>query len=264
MKRNFFLVLFVLAGLISQAQESYKFILIPTNVPGIGSGIDPYGVSSSMQKILAQKSIVCAFESSERPSDYCDGLTAVITKESSILKVKVSIELRDCMNWVVWENEGVGMSKEFRQGYAEAIEDAFKDLKDLPVKKQMSNQQSAAISAPIVAEKAMPVEAPVVDEGEADGNQTKIVYYNEKFLIEYATKADGSNALIILNGKSLGYEKMQTIANLIPSDLPGIYTVKWIQPNGDEWSGVASETGSELKISISSGDTREVITLQKQ
>ncbi|WP_163707521.1 hypothetical protein [Mangrovibacterium lignilyticum] len=266
MKKILLLAALIISVVVVSAQSTYKYVIIPIVVPEIGNGIDPSGVSSSLQKALSKKSIECVFESAERPADYCEALTAVIEKESSLLRNKISIKLRDCMNRVVWENAGVGMSKEFREGYAEAIEDALKDFNELPAIKYAQSQVATTVpvAAAVVPATVTP-ELPVVEATEQVSDYTpQNIYFNEKYLVDYVSTASGDRKLIILNGNSLGYEKMQDIATLVSSDLQGIYTVKFMQPNGDVWTGVANETSSELKISISRGDDRTVITLQKQ
>lgn len=264
MKRIFLLAAFVTGVLSVLAQGNYKYVIIPTRASEIGEGIDPYGVSSSLQKTLSNKSIRSVFESAERPADYCEALTAEFVKESSLLKNKLSITFRDCMNRVVWSNMGTGRSKEFRQGYAEAIEEALKDFNRLPAIKY-AQPQAVATTAVVPQPKTEVAIAPaVVEKTEGEDYTPQNIYFNEKYLVDFVRATSGDRKLIVLNGNSLGYEKMQEIATLAPSDLTGIYMVKFIQPNGDIWSGVANETGSELKISISSGDDRTVITLQKQ
>jgi len=264
MKKISLLVAFMVGVLMVSAQDTYKFVIIPTTAPEIGKGIDPYGVCSTLQKILTDKSIVSLFEGPDRPTNYCDGLNAEVVKENSLLRNKVSVIFRDCMNQVVWSHEGVGMSKDFRAGYAEAIEDALKDFNKLPVVKFTQSQVAAA--APVVSGTKVEVPATpnVIENRTGEEYTPQNIYFNEKYLVDYLAVTSGDRKLIVLNGNSLGYEKMQEIATLTPSDLAGIYTVKFTQPDGAVWSGVANETGAELKISISSGDNRMVITLQKQ
>ena len=263
MKRISFLLIFIVSALFSQAQTTYKYVIIPTNIPDIGKGINPYQVSSNLQKALNEKSIKSIFETSERPADYCDALIAVLQKESSMLRNKLTIEFRDCMNRVIWSNVGTGQSKEYIDGFAEAIEDALTDFNALPEVRYATSGKSVAPA--VVASVQAPVAPPVVESAEVNENyQPQNVYFNEKYLVDYVRETSGKHKLIILNGNSLGYGKMQEIATLVPSDLPGILTVRFSQPDGEIWNGVANETASELKISISSGDSRTVITLQKQ
>ncbi|MFV0375998.1 MAG: hypothetical protein ACK5JD_01705 [Mangrovibacterium sp.] len=278
MKRLSFLFAFLLAIVVVQAQSTYKYVIIPINVPGIGKGIDPYGVSSSLQKKLNDKSIKSVFETVERPADYCDALIVYMEKESSMLKNKIAIEFRDCTNRVVWSTVGTGLSKEFRTGYAEAIADALKDFEALPEVQYTATLQATAPvvaaptapAAPAVSVSEVSVIAPVTtitavtdSEGNAIEYKPGNIYFNEKYLVDY-TSVNNERNLVILNSDKLGYEKLQVIAKLQSSDIPGIYTVEWTKPDKTQWTGVAKETGDELKISISGGDAKEVITLQKQ
>lgn len=265
MKKPLILFAFLFAIILVQAQSTYKYVIIPINVPTIGKGIDPYGVSSSLQKKLNDKSIKSVFETVERPADYCDALIAYLDKENSMLKNKISIELRDCMNRVIWSNVGTGMSKEFRQGYAEAIADALKDFNALPAVQYAATPAVVAPVAPAapLVQAATPAEVGVATASKGEYTPSNL-YFGDKYLVDYVKAENGTNKLVVMNAASLGYEKFQEIATLVSSDLPGILTVKWTQPNGEVWSGVATESGSELKISISSGGSKEVISLQKQ
>lgn len=281
MKKISILLTVLFAAVLVQAQSTYKYVIVPINVPGIGKGIDPYGVSSSLQKILNGKSIKSVYETPERPADYCDALIAYMNKENSMLKNKLSIELRDCMNRVIWSNVGTGMSKEYREGYAEAIEDALKDFNALPAVQYATAPAVAAPVAPAAPAVAAPA-APVVEKpaevgtasviaiamgpdanGKEQAYEPKNIYFNEKYLVDYV-KDGNDGSFIVLNSDKLGYEKLQVIAKLQATDIPGIYTVEWTKPDRTLWKGVAKETNDELKISISSGGSKEVIDLQKQ
>ncbi len=260
MKKSFLLALFLGVTMLVSAQDHYKFIIIPTTFPGISEGIDPYGTCAAVQKELSGKDIPCFFESQDHPLDYCDGLRVTLTKGKSLLKNKVEMQMVDCMNRTVWEGEGVGMSKDFRPGYAEAIADALKDFNEIPELKY--NYQQSSTTVQTVAPVAPPVAA--VAQTDAASYTPQNLYYNEEYIVDYLTDSAGNRKLVIMNGEKLGYEKMEPIATLMDSDLPGIFTVSWIEPNGDEWSGVATENGEELKISVKSGEDKKTITLHKQ
>ncbi len=270
------LLMAVLVTLVSGlwAQGNYKYVIIPTTIPEIGKGINPYGVSAAIQKNLTLKSIPCMFETPERPDDYCDALIVTVEKVNSLLRNKLLLHFKDCTNREVLSAEGTGMSKDFREGYAEAIEEALKDVKELPAIQYARTSQVAPVKQ--VVEKTEPEAVAVKEEPVASAEvavnveekeapyQPKNMYFNEKYLVDFIVKDGGGGSLLILNGKDLGYEKLQKVADIKASDIPGVYAVQWTQPDGSIWSGVAQQTDFELKISVSSGDQKEVITLRKQ
>jgi hypothetical protein len=279
MKRFLFAVVLISVATGLWAQENYKYVIIPTMIPEVGKGINPYGISSAIQKNLTLKSIPCMFETSERPDDYCDALIINVEKVNSLLRNKLVIRFNDCTNREVWSTEGVGMSKDFREGYAEAIEDALKNFNELPAMQYAHMSSTArttgipaakpveqAVQAPVEA-KAAPaatVETPMKPETNEAPYTPQNMYFSEKYLVDYVVQEGGGGSLVVLNGQDLGYKKLQKIADIKTSDIAGVYMVQWVQPDGTVWSGVAREAGSELKISVSSGDQKEVINLQKQ
>ena len=136
---------------LSFAQATYKYVIIPTRFSDIGNGFNPYGVSSSLQKIFNEKGIRTVFESDDRPEDYCDALNIELEKTSSMFKNKLKVILKDCQNRVIWSNEGTGQSKDFHDGYAEALTDALSGLKELP--ENITAAQVSRNPAPVVEAK---------------------------------------------------------------------------------------------------------------
>ncbi len=258
MKRTFILCALLVLTVLSFGQDRYKYVIIPTFAADIGQGMNPNQVCSSMQKSLTKRSIPCQFEGAERTVDYCDALRVNFEKGQSLLRNKIVLHFVDCMNRVIFSMEGTGMSKDFPEGYAEAIEDALADFSQLPIKKYDVPAAPVAVAAttPVVA-------APVADATKADYTPTEI-WFNEKYLVDYVKDEQGKIKLIILNGREQGYKKLEQIAQLEPSDIAGIYSVQWTQPNGKVWSGVGQGSDSQLTISVSAGENKEVIILQKK
>lgn len=255
------------------AQKNYKYVIIPTTFSGISSGLDPYGVSSSLQKILNKKSIKSVFKQNELPEDYCETLTAHVEKLPNVFKSKLKVEFRDCRNQTIWSAEGMGVSKAFREGYAEAIEAALKNFEVLPV-----NQSQQYVSSPKVVESQKPQEKPVptikpvvekvVIEEVITQNTERIykptnLYYNYNYFIDLIENENGSIELMVINGELLGYKNLQIVATLNPSGLENVYTVEWLKTNDSKLTGVANLANIELKISLQDGDKKLVIQLQK-
>lgn len=270
MKYYLFLIAFVV-GLAAHAQQPYKYVIIPTYFYEFGKGINPYGLSASVQAELSKKSIKSVFESQEVPEDYCEALTVRINKLSSFLSNKVNVELRDCMNQVVWSHEGVGDSKEFREGLGEAVADALRDLDRLPENKTVSGmlkkvkpQLAEEVAAPGKTEKEGPAPRNEMAKTASVTHPDAVnPYHNGKYLLDVLPLDNGDKELRILNGAAPDYKAGQKIATLSPAGLDDVYTIRWIQPDGSEVAGVAKLTPEKLEISLKGVAQEEVIVLYK-
>ncbi len=276
MKTYFISALLMLISVLSFGQSRYKYVIVPTQFPEIASGFNPYGISSAVQGILKEKSISTVFESDDRPADYCEALTMDIEKMQSMLRNKLRVSLLDCQHRVVWSSEGTGMSKDYREGYAEALADAMKDLTELPENKTPKYQTTVAVAVPVQeTPKAEPAPAPKIEEpevaepvsGAVVSVQDEIyvpgnLYYNYSYFVDLVEGGQGQKKLVVINGEQLGYSNLQAIAVLSPSGLGDVYTVQWTNADGSKISGVANLSSGKLSISLQTGETPRVITLK--
>lgn len=259
MKKYVIFVLFLSLAGFAYAQKPFKYVIIPTQFPEIGKGFNPYSVSSVLQRILNEKGIKSVFEADQRPADYCDALMVVLEKTSSMFTNKLLVQLKDCQNNLIWSHEGMGRSKDFVQGYAEAITDAMSSFSELPQNRLLQNVAvSPGPAAPAVAP------AVVGTTGSEEIYKPQNLYFNETYFVDLVDEADNLKKLLVINGKLLGYDKLQKIATLTPTDLPGMYTAEWITPRGETLRGVANLDDNKLTITVSSESKPVVITLMKQ
>ena len=268
MKYLLFLAILIYAGITVNAQQTYKYVIIPTRFSDFGEGLNPYGLTSALEVELGKHSIKSVFEKEDVPEDYCEALTVNLVKISSMFTNKLKVEFRDCMNRVVWSEEGAGRSKKYNVGYAEAIADAFKELTQLPVNKTKENiVQKEKPVVKELAETEQVKEKPVVPQQELPANKDSYKpvnpYYNSTYLVDVVEIGNDEMALLVLNGELLGYKSQQRIATLVPSGLEGVYMVNWINPEGTNVSGIAKLSGSKLEISLKTKAQQEVIILQK-
>lgn len=280
MKRYISIIVVLLMTQLSYSQTTFKYVIIPTNFPEIGRGLNPYGVSSEILKILSSKEIKCTFEKDRKPDDYCDALTVNLTQKSNMLKSKLQVDLKDCMNNIVWTSEGVGRSKDYAKGYAEALADALSNLNSLPVNSiQQRFRETPAVPR---AEKENLVIVDRNDEpapekrmqheklsaapkhSDANGYNPQNLYWNTTYFIDVITDRAGKDVkIIILNSKPLKYEDFQEIATLVPSGIENTYRIKWVTPEGETLDGIASLSEQQLNISLNSDKDPVIISLQK-
>ena len=138
--KNIILVLFLtIVNLFVFGQEkkvnNYKFIVVPEQFNFLKQK-DEYKTSSLTKFLLKKNGFTVVLNSEQYPKDLrdnpCSGLKALVLDKSSMFKVKVIIELRDCSNKILYtSDEGVSKLKEFKKGFQEAIRNAHASMNDI-------------------------------------------------------------------------------------------------------------------------------------
>lgn len=251
MKKQLFTFLFILIAGTLFAQSTYKYVLIPTKFPELAKGFNPYEISSSIQAVLMKKSIPCHISSGETPDDYCDALTVDVIRIPNFFNNQLKVQFKNCRNQVVWEGEGTGKSKDFRQGYAEAFANALSNFNKLPEKPETQSISASSNKAEVISIQ------------DSTKYQPENPFYNGTYFIDLINGDNNTRKLVILNGKALGYKNLQIIGTLTPSGLDKVYTLNWIEANGNQLTGVATLSDNELRLSLTSGNNKTVITLTK-
>ena len=138
--KNIILVLFLtIANLFVFGQEkkvnNYKFIVVPDRFDFLKQN-DEYNSSSLTKFLLKKNGFTVVLNSEQYPKDLtdnpCSGLKALVLDKSSVFKVKVVIELRDCSNRLLYTSEeGVSRLKEYKKGFQEAIRKAHASMNNI-------------------------------------------------------------------------------------------------------------------------------------
>ena len=138
--KNIILVLFLtIVNLFVFGQEkkvnNYKFIVVPDQFDFLKQK-DEYKTSSLTKFLLKKNGFTVFLNSEQYPKDLidnpCSGLKALVLDKSTMFKVKVIIELRDCSNRLLYTSkEGVSKLKEFKKGFQEAIRNAHASMIDV-------------------------------------------------------------------------------------------------------------------------------------
>jgi hypothetical protein len=115
--------------------NNYKFIVVPEQFNFLKQK-DEYKTSSLTKFLLKKNGFTVVLNSEQYPKDLrdnpCNGLKAFVLDKSSMFKVKVIIELRDCSNKILYtSDEGVSKLKEFKKGFQEAIRNAHASMNDI-------------------------------------------------------------------------------------------------------------------------------------
>ena len=138
--KNIILVLFlIMSNIFVFGQEkkvnNYKFIVVPDRFDFLKQN-DEYNSSSLTKFLLKKNGFTVVLNSEQYPKDLrdnpCNGLKALVLDKSSVFKVKVVIELRDCSNRLLYTSEeGVSRLKEFKKGFQEAIRKAHASMNNI-------------------------------------------------------------------------------------------------------------------------------------
>ena len=138
--KNIILVLFLtMSNIFVFGQEkkvnNYKFIVVPDQFVFLKQK-DEYKTSSLTKFLLKKNGFTVVLNSEQYPKDLidnpCSGLKALVLDKSSMFKLKVIIELRDCSNRLLYtSDEGVSKLKEYKKGFQEAIRNAHASMIDV-------------------------------------------------------------------------------------------------------------------------------------
>jgi len=115
--------------------NNYKFIVVPDQFDFLKQK-DEYKTSSLTKFLLKKNGFTAVLNSEQYPKDLidnpCSGLKALVLDKSSVFKIKVIIELRDCSNRLLYTSkEGVSKLKEFKKGFQEAVRNAHASMNDV-------------------------------------------------------------------------------------------------------------------------------------
>ena len=138
--KNIILVVFLIMSnffVFGQVKKvnNYKFIVVPDRFDFLKQK-DEYKTSSLTKFLLKKNGFTVVLNSEQYPKDLidnpCSGLKALVLDKSSVFKVKVVIELRDCSNRLLYTSEeGVSRLKEYKKGFQEAIRKAHASMNNI-------------------------------------------------------------------------------------------------------------------------------------
>ena len=262
MKRTSYLsLIIVLISYLSVAQNnlnSYKYIIVPHQFDFQNSK-DIYQLNA-LTKFLFEKEGFTAVFNDEKPDELlyndCLGLTVNGIKQSTMFTTKITIELLNCRDEVVFKSaEGKSKEKNFEKGHQGAIRDAFKSFQQLNYKYD-ENQSIVKIKEPTrqtIVKKPEPkvlvkeevkevVKEQVKDVDKVKKVQKEVIEKPKEEVIvrkenpiktttiEGTYKNSDLNFSIVKKGENftLVNKTVGVIANLYKTSKPKIYIVQWL------------------------------------
>lgn len=174
--RILYLFLFIASYSFSQSVNNYKAVLVPLKFDFMKSE-NQYRLATITKFNLNKAGFEAFYNNQEIPKEFndrCSLLVIDVVNNSSFLKTKLFITLKDCNGKIIFQSEmGFSKEKDYEKAYSQALNDAFKSVYALGYKHE-TNSQMAVKTEVIVPEVATkPLQIAVV---EATKNNEYLLY----------------------------------------------------------------------------------------
>ena len=253
--KNIILVLFLtMSNIFVFGQEkkvnNYKFIVVPDQFDFLKQK-DEYKTSSLTKFLLKKNGFTVVLNSEQYPKDLidnpCSGLKALVLDKSSMFKLKVIIELRDCSNRLLYtSDEGVSKLKEYKKGFQEAIRNAHASMIDVVYEPLLletirKDKKEIVTVNPVlvkeVKEVKLEVELPVINNREAAQ-----VFPTNNIALDSALYAQKKE-----NGFQLVDLKPQVVFVILNTSVKDVFVIKdkngLLYKKGENWIAEFYEGG---------------------
>ena len=257
--KNIILVLFLtMSNIFVFGQEkkvnNYKFIVVPEQFNFLKQK-DEYKTSSLTKFLLKKNGFTVVLNSEQYPKDLrdnpCSGLKAFVLDKSSMFKVKVIIELRDCSNKILYtSDEGVSKLKEFKKGFQEAIRNAHASMNDIAyepflIETIAKDKKEIVTVNPVLVEEVkevkLEVELPVINNIET----AQISPINNIALSTTLYAQPKENGFQLINLKP------QVVFVILNTSVKGVFVIKdkngLLYKKGENWIAEFYENGKLIE-----------------
>jgi len=246
--KNFLITLFLisLSALSAQQVSDYKYIIIPEKFSGFDENqyqLNRYlgfQLNKKNYETLSQEPVSWPLEVRQNP---CLALKSDVEKNRSFLKNKLEIVFTDCNNKEIARLEGESKIKEYDKGYQDAMKTALNAVKTQNA--QPVSQQETITNEPVM--ETVKISEPV--ENNVQPNENASVYKNGEISLTKSDLKDGSFSLIRENNA-------QIFAQFYPSSKPGVFHVKMMNPNGENYFTIGYMSGNSISIEMQNGSNQ--------
>ncbi len=243
-KLSLIFAIFFTTVIFSQSKlNNYKYVLVPVQFEFQRSP-DIHQINS-LTKFLFNKVGFTAFLTNESfPDDLaknrCNALTTRMINSPTFLSTRVTIELVDCNNNVVFTTrQGKSRLKDYRKSYNEAIRAAFKDIEQAnyhykPIVNVVKPMEVKPANQVVVKEKVLQKKTSniVAKKTSKPTVVTKVEVVSAKYVElkgKYNIGDYGTCAIVIDNKdfKILSGDENFEIAKVYKTSKPNLFIVKW-------------------------------------
>lgn len=182
--KKFALLLLLISYSFSFAQENYKYIIVPKKFDFFKDE-NEYNTNFITKSFFEKEGFIVVYDTDNFPQELannrCLALSAKAVKTSNLFVTKISIELMDCYNKVIYVSaQGASREKNFQKAYSESFRIALSSMSGKLNFKLSEISDKIVISTPVQM-KSIPEPAPVVVE------ETKNVLPNSNQLFAIPT-----------------------------------------------------------------------------
>ena len=145
------LIVVLFLSCISFAQESYKYIVIPSQFSFFKEA-NKYGLNELTKTFFQSEGFEVYYDTDKLPDDLlknrCLALTANAIESNSMFLTKIHFEIKDCSTQILLKSEiGSSREKEYKTAYTQTFREALSSLKGKINIKRESNSQSLTVVA---------------------------------------------------------------------------------------------------------------------
>lgn len=274
------MICLVVTSVFSQSNlNDYKYVIVAKKYDFLNEA-DQYQLNSLSKFLFNKYGFEALMEGEKYPEDLlknrCLALNADALKDPGMFKTKISIELTDCNDQVVYTSGlGISREKEYKKSYTEAIRDAFKSFETVNYKYQPKENTTTATAEETLDKKEVVEEiqqlrqeieslkkqkVEVVNEKQDQVvSKAEVKILNEPTVVEKITETtkvyeDSSNILYAQETES-GFQLVDSspkvVYKIIKTGVNNVFLVDnqtaIIYKKGDSWILESSESGSAIK-----------------
>lgn len=244
MRDKIVFTLVFLVGLCTYAQtnlNTYKYVVVPEKFDFLDEP-DEYQMNSLTRFLLKKEGFTVIAEGTAYPDDLaknnCLALYADVIDGSGLFVTKLSLELKDCRNNVVFNTEeGRSKLKEYRKAYQESLRDSFKGFNAISYKFDATAETASATNTVLEVEPKKDAETkPLLgnDKAPIETSETLAVKYikdGRTFLLE--NKDDVLSLKDSANGIIQGSMQVSSKAGVYLFKSSDISGLAFMNENGD-------------------------------
>ena len=166
--KKIILLLLLITYSFSFAQENYKYIIVPKKFEFFKNE-NEYNTNFMAKSFFEREGFKVLYDTDNFPQELannrCLALSARAVKNSNLLVTKITIELIDCYNKVVYiSDQGTSREKEFQKAYKDAFRIALSSMSGKLNFKVSEINNEIVVSTPVEVKSASEVGSAVVEE----------------------------------------------------------------------------------------------------
>ncbi|MDP2088234.1 MAG: hypothetical protein Q8J84_02420 [Flavobacteriaceae bacterium] len=255
----FGMILLMITTVFSQSKlNAYKYIIAPKQFD-FQKYHDSYQINSLTKFLFEKQGFVVLYSDESFPVELkenpCLALNVKLIDHSNMLKTKLVLELKNCLNQIVLQSpEAISREKELKKGFHEAIRKAFETVENegysFTPKAILKERQEVTEKVAVAADqKPIPEEAVVADEIIIEKPMLTEPKYQEKvpviaeipkikssFSVEGVFQSDTQTLSIQKQGNQFVVSdgKNNVIGILYPTSQANYFIIKWLQNDDNQ------------------------------